>query len=42
MHILPPVLKSQDSGKDYEFRKNILITSEVGEVCLDIRLELAK
>lgn len=40
--ILPPVLKSPDSGEDYEFRTNILITSEVGEVCLDIRLEPAK
>lgn len=40
--ILPPVLKSPDDEEDYKHPNNILITSEVGDVCLDIRLELAK
>ena len=40
--ILPPVLKGSDNGGNYGFQKNLCITSEVGDVCLDIRLDLAK
>ncbi len=40
--ILPPELREPDEGKDYSMRAAVCLTTSVGDVCLDIRLNPAK